>query len=93
MTIAINALAPTGDKLADIEGFARALQGAHASEELPADLLTSETAHSVGAELHPDSQRQLMSGSLAGQLIAACSRGTYPCGARGVRRSSDQPLF
>lgn len=42
---------PTNDKLADIEDFACALLGVRASEELPADILTSEAAHSIGAEL------------------------------------------
>ncbi|MGA7203943.1 MAG: hypothetical protein WBX27_04845 [Specibacter sp.] len=51
MSIAVNAHAPTGDKLADIEAFARALLAVNAIEETTSDMAASEAARSIGAEL------------------------------------------
>jgi hypothetical protein len=51
MSIAVNAHAPTGDKLADIEEFARALLAVNTVEATISDTAAGEASRSIGAEL------------------------------------------
>ena len=51
MSIAIQAQASTGDKLADIEGFAQALQAVNAMEAAGPDKAVSDASRSIGEEL------------------------------------------